>query len=113
MFHPSFVIVPAPRLASVGAEGGCCARPAVMESLRSLVETLNFYIWSFGIPIGDESVPLVVLALIGVGLFLTLRLGFVQFRRLGHGAAVATGRDRKSTRLNSSHLVISRMPSSA
>ncbi|MCA9651603.1 MAG: sodium:alanine symporter family protein [Myxococcales bacterium] len=63
-----------------------------MESLRSLVETLNFYIWSFGIPIGDESVPLVVLALIGVGLFLTLRLGFVQFRRLGHGAAVATGR---------------------
>ncbi|MEX1363013.1 MAG: sodium:alanine symporter family protein [Nannocystaceae bacterium] len=63
-----------------------------MESLQALVETLNFYIWSFGIPIGDQSVPLVVLALIGVGLLLTVRLGFVQFRHLGHGAAVATGR---------------------
>ncbi|MCH9687498.1 MAG: sodium:alanine symporter family protein [Deltaproteobacteria bacterium] len=63
-----------------------------MESLQALVETLNYYVWSFGIPIGDETIPLVVLLLIGTGLFLTVRLGFVQFRRLGHGAAVATGR---------------------
>ncbi|MEM7152586.1 MAG: sodium:alanine symporter family protein [Myxococcota bacterium] len=63
-----------------------------MESLHALVEVLNYYIWSFGIPIGDQTIPLVVLALIGTGVFLTLRLGFVQFRRLGHGAAVATGR---------------------
>lgn len=63
-----------------------------MESLHALVETLNYYVWSFGVPVGDQTIPLVVLALIGTGLFLTFRLGFVQFRRLGHGAAVATGR---------------------
>ena len=37
------------------------------------------------------SIPLVVL-LLGAGFFLTIRLGFIQFRRLGHGFAVATGR---------------------
>lgn len=35
--------------------------------------------------------PLVI-GLLGTGLFLTVRLGFIQFRRLGHGFAVATGR---------------------
>ena len=35
--------------------------------------------------------PLVI-GLLGTGLFLTIKLGFVQFRRLGHGFAVATGR---------------------
>lgn len=35
--------------------------------------------------------PLVI-GLLGTGLYLTIRLGFVQFRRLGHGFAVATGR---------------------
>ncbi|MDH3224811.1 MAG: sodium:alanine symporter family protein [Gemmatimonadota bacterium] len=33
-----------------------------------------------------------VLILLGIGGYLTLRLGFIQIRRLGHGAAVATGR---------------------
>jgi AGCS family alanine or glycine:cation symporter len=33
-----------------------------------------------------------VLLLIGTGLFLTVRTGFVQLRHLGHGFAVATGR---------------------
>ncbi|GAB5535618.1 MAG: hypothetical protein Rubg2KO_18670 [Rubricoccaceae bacterium] len=42
--------------------------------------------------VGDAlAVPLVI-ALLGTGVFLTLRLGFPQFRRLGHGFAVATGR---------------------
>jgi len=63
-----------------------------MELLRSLVEALSYYIWSFGIPVGDETIPLVVLALLGTGFYLTLRLGFVQFRRLGHGFAVASGK---------------------
>ncbi|MEM9666780.1 MAG: amino acid carrier protein, partial [Bacteroidota bacterium] len=35
--------------------------------------------------------PLVI-GLLGAGLFLTIRLGFVQFRRLGHGFAVTSGR---------------------
>ena len=42
--------------------------------------------------IGDAlAYPLVIL-LLGTGLFLTIKLGFIQFRRLGHGFAVATGR---------------------
>lgn len=35
--------------------------------------------------------PLVI-GLLGTGIYLTFRLGFIQFRRLGHGFAVATGR---------------------
>ena len=35
--------------------------------------------------------PLVI-GLLGTGLYLTIKLGFIQFRRLGHGFAVATGR---------------------
>lgn len=63
-----------------------------MEALAHLVETLNYYVWSFGIPIGGETIPLVVIALLGTGVFLTWRLGLVQLRRFGHGVAVATGR---------------------
>lgn len=63
-----------------------------MESLQALVEALSFYIWSFGVPVGGQTIPLVVLALLGTGVFLTLRLGFVQVRKLGHGVMVATGR---------------------
>ena len=35
--------------------------------------------------------PLLIL-LLGTGIFLTLRLGFVQFRKFGHGVAVAMGK---------------------
>jgi alanine or glycine:cation symporter, AGCS family len=64
-----------------------------MGDLHQLVKTLNETVWSFGIPVGDdETIPLVVIALLGTGLFLTIRLGFLQFRRLGHGIGVATGR---------------------
>lgn len=36
--------------------------------------------------------PVLVVGLLGTGIFLTLRLGFVQFRRFGHGLAVTTGK---------------------
>jgi alanine or glycine:cation symporter, AGCS family len=36
--------------------------------------------------------PILVIGLLGAGAFLTLRLGFVQFRRLGHGFAVTSGK---------------------
>ena len=36
--------------------------------------------------------PVLVIGLLGAGAFLTLRLGFVQFRRLGHGFAVTSGK---------------------
>ncbi|OZC02903.1 alanine/glycine:cation symporter family protein [Rubricoccus marinus] len=52
-----------------------------MELFETIVGAVgNFLAW-----------PLVIL-LLGTGLYLTIRLGFIQFRRLGHGFAVATGR---------------------
>ena len=36
--------------------------------------------------------PVLVIGLLSAGLILTVRLGFIQFRRLGHGFAVATGK---------------------
>lgn len=57
------------------------------------VNTLVDIVWGFGIPTGTgNDIPIVVLLLLGAGLYLTLRLGFVQFRRLAHGFAVTTGK---------------------
>ena len=36
--------------------------------------------------------PILIVMLLGTGLFLTIRLGFIQFRRLGHGVRVAMGK---------------------
>lgn len=36
--------------------------------------------------------PILVLGLLGTGIFLTLRLGLIQIRRLGHGFAVTSGK---------------------
>ena len=63
-----------------------------MQILERLVNALSYYIWGFGVPIGGETVPLVVIALLGTGLFMTLRLGFIQVRHLGHGFAVTSGK---------------------
>ncbi|MGD8897505.1 MAG: amino acid carrier protein, partial [Acidobacteriota bacterium] len=62
-----------------------------MQIVERVVSALSYYIWSFGLPIGGETVPLVVIALLGTGLFMTLRLGFIQVRRLSHGFAVTSG----------------------
>ncbi len=59
-------------------------------SFEEIVGGLEYYVWSWP-EIGGE-LSLIVLALLGTGVFLTLRLGFIQLRRLGHGIAVTTGR---------------------
>ena len=52
-----------------------------MELLAQVIDAVNNVLrW-----------PLVI-GLLGTGLYLTIKLGFIQFRRLGHGVAVATGR---------------------
>ena len=50
------------------------------------------FIESFVDVAGDILTPILVIMLLGTGLFLTLRLGFIQFRRLGHGFAVTSGK---------------------
>ena len=62
-----------------------------METLDWLVGTLDSIVW-WGPTIGTEKIPLAVIALLGTGLFLTVRLGFIQLRRLGHGFAVTSGK---------------------
>ena len=62
-----------------------------MEVLERFVSTLDSIAW-WGPTIGGEAIPLAVIMLLGTGLFLTVRLGFIQLRRLGHGIAVTTGK---------------------
>ncbi len=63
-----------------------------MDLLQSFVDFMNANVVEAGIPAGEESIPFMVILLIGVGILLTIRTGFVQVRRLGHGFAVATGK---------------------
>ena len=63
-----------------------------MEAFEQIVAAVKDFINTFGIPVGGEVVPLKVIALLGTGIFLTVRLGFVQLRKLGHGFAVTSGR---------------------
>jgi alanine or glycine:cation symporter, AGCS family len=63
-----------------------------MDLIRGFVDVLEGWVWSSGIPVGDETIPFVVIALLGAGVYFTLRLGFIQVRRLGHGFAVTSGR---------------------
>jgi AGCS family alanine or glycine:cation symporter len=62
-----------------------------MEFIERLVAFLDGIVWG-GIPVGEEEIPIAVIALIGTGLYLTLRLGFIQVRRLSHGFGVTSGR---------------------
>jgi AGCS family alanine or glycine:cation symporter len=63
-----------------------------MQQISDIISALENLVWNTGISIGGETVPFLVLALLGTGLFLTLRLGFVQLRHLGHGMAVTSGK---------------------
>ena len=63
-----------------------------MDFLQTLIYVLNTYVVELGFTIGGEKLPLMVILLLGTGVFLTLRLGFIQVRRLGHGFAVTSGR---------------------
>ncbi|MEM8558313.1 MAG: sodium:alanine symporter family protein [Bacteroidota bacterium] len=61
-----------------------------MSTFEKIVSTLEYYVWSWP-EIGGE-LSLIVIALLGTGVFLTLRLGFIQLRHLGHGLGVTTGK---------------------
>ncbi|MEJ2503451.1 MAG: sodium:alanine symporter family protein [Gemmatimonadota bacterium] len=64
-----------------------------LESLLTwFVDEVGSVVWNSGIPVGEETIPFVVILLLGVGLYLTVRLGFIQLRRLGHGFAVTSGK---------------------
>lgn len=63
-----------------------------MDWLRPVVDFLNTYVVSYGISIGGENVPFMVILLLGTGFYLTVRTGFVQIRHLAHGFGVTSGK---------------------
>jgi AGCS family alanine or glycine:cation symporter len=68
----------------------------LMQSLErwasALTDFLNTYVVEVGPSVNGETIPIMVMALLGTGFYLTFRLGFIQLRRLGHGFAVTTGK---------------------
>jgi AGCS family alanine or glycine:cation symporter len=63
-----------------------------MDFFSQIVDWLNNNVAELGIPVGEEKITLQVVLLLGTGLFLTLRLGIIQIRRLAHGFAVTSGK---------------------
>ena len=63
-----------------------------MDFLQQVIDFLTRIFVTAGISVGGENIPFMVIILLGIGMFLTLRLGFIQVTRLGHGAAVASGK---------------------
>src|SRR3990170_8431164 len=62
-----------------------------MEVFERVIGILDGIAW-WGPTIGGESIPLAAVMLLGTGLFLTVRLGFIQLLRLGHGFAGTSGK---------------------
>jgi alanine or glycine:cation symporter, AGCS family len=63
-----------------------------METVAQIINWLESVVWGSGISVGEERIPFIVIALLGTGVFLTLRLGFIQFRHLAHGFGVTSGK---------------------
>lgn len=57
-----------------------------MDFFKQIVDTVNNLVWNT-----PEVLPLMVVALLSYGIFITLRLGFIQLRRFAHGVKVVSG----------------------
>ena len=57
-----------------------------MESLELVIDTAVKYIWEF-----PEAMPYFIILLLGVGIFLTIRMRFIQLRKVSHSLAVIAG----------------------
>jgi AGCS family alanine or glycine:cation symporter len=57
-----------------------------MELFGQIVNALNDLVWNT-----PSIFPLMVVLLLGYGIFITLRLGFIQLRRFRHGIRVVSG----------------------
>lgn len=57
-----------------------------MEFFERIISFLENLIWNT-----PENLPLMVLLLLAFGVFITVRLGFIQIRKLGHGLKVVSG----------------------
>ena len=60
--------------------------------LQPVVDFANDWVINIGPTIGGEQIAIMVILLLGTGLYLTIRTGFVQITKLGHGFGVTTGK---------------------
>ncbi len=58
-----------------------------MEIFEKIINALDGLVWNT-----PETMPLMVIVLLSFGLFITLRLGFIQVRKFRHGLEVLSGR---------------------
>ena len=65
---------------------------AFTNFLEPIVSFADRWVVQVGPTINGERVPLMVILLLGVGFYLTVRTGFVQLSRLKHGFGVTTGK---------------------
>ena len=61
----------------------------VNNSLGPTANFLEHYVWGWGWP---EGVPFLAVALLGTGLYVTLRLAFIQLRGFRHAVAITRGK---------------------
>ncbi|HUV37385.1 MAG TPA: sodium:alanine symporter family protein [Patescibacteria group bacterium] len=57
-----------------------------METLKNTINFVYKYIWEF-----PEQLPYFVVLLLGTGIFLTIRMRFIQLRKVAHSLAVIAG----------------------
>jgi len=57
-----------------------------MESFQSVIEFVYRYVWEF-----PSALPYIVVLLLGTGIFLTIRMRFIQLRKVNHSLAIIAG----------------------
>jgi len=64
-----------------------------MNKFEEFIGILETYVWSFPANLMDgNALPLIVIVILGFGIFITLRLGFIQIVQFKHAIKVLTGR---------------------
>ncbi len=64
-----------------------------MDRFTEFIELLESYVWGFPANVLDgNALPLIVLVILGFGIFITIRLSFIQIREVKHAFQVLTGR---------------------
>lgn len=64
-----------------------------MDTFERIITTLETYVWSFPVNLLDgNALPLIVVVILGFGIFITLRLGFIQVTQFKHAFQVLFGK---------------------
>ncbi len=64
-----------------------------METFERIISTLESFVWGFPNNITEiELLPLIVIVIVGYGIFVTFRLGLIQITQFKHAFQVLTGK---------------------